>query len=225
VYKRQHHALFEKHLNETLKAYEQKLQRKFIISFSEQKPSTDTLAADANNEPFRENGTLVFRPGGHGALIENLNDLEADVIFIKNIDNVVPDALKSATILFKKVIAGLLVSLQKKAFAYLHEMESGQLNNSKLKEISDFCEKELNNHKQDISTLSDAALQQYLTAKLNRPMRVCGMVKNTGEPGGGPFLTVNPDGTISPQILESSQIDLNNPVEKRKCCNHRISIR
>jgi len=212
----EHRALFEKHLNETLKAYEQKLQRKFIISFSEQKPSTDTLAADANNEPFRENGTLVFRPGGHGALIENLNDLEADVIFIKNIDNVVPDTLKSATILYKKVIAGLLVSLQKKAFAYLHEMETGQLNNSKLKEISDFCEKELNNHKQDISTLSDVALQQYLTAKLNRPMRVCGMVKNTGEPGGGPFLTVNPDGTISPQILESSQIDLNNPAEKAK---------
>ena len=110
----------------------------------------------------------------------------------------------------------MLVSLQKKAFAYLHEMETGQLNNSKLKEISDFCEKELNNHKQDISTLSDVALQQYLTAKLNRPMRVCGMVKNTGEPGGGPFLTVNPDGTVSPQILESSQIDLNNPVEKAK---------
>ncbi len=212
----EHRALFEKHLNETLKAYEQKLQRKFIISFSEQKPSTDTLAADANNEPFRENGTLVFRPGGHGALIENLNDLEADVIFIKNIDNVVPDAKKNITIIYKRVIAGVLVSLQKKTFAYLRAMELAQLSTDELKEITTFCEKELNNYKQDISLLSAVELQQYLYTKLNRPMRVCGMVKNTGEPGGGPFLTVNSDGTISTQILESSQIDLNNPVEKAK---------
>ena len=212
----EHRALFEKHLNETLKAYEQKLQRKFIISFSEQKPSTDTLAADANNEPFRENGTLVFRPGGHGALIENLNDLEADVIFIKNIDNVVPDAKKNITIIYKRVIAGVLVSLQKKTFAYLRAMELAQLSTDELKEITIFCEKELNNYKQDISLLSAVELQQYLYTKLNRPMRVCGMVKNTGEPGGGPFLTVNSDGTISTQILESSQIDLNNPVEKAK---------
>ena len=159
---------------------------------------------------------MVFRPGGHGALIENLNDLHADIIFIKNIDNVVPDSLKNPTIIYKKVIAGLLVKLQKQSFAYLQEMEKEQLSHDKLAEISFFCEKELNNINPEISKLKDNELQQYLFNKLNRPMRVCGMVKNTGEPGGGPFLTVNQDGTVSTQILESSQIDLNNPAEKAK---------
>lgn len=212
----EHRSLFEKHLKDTIPVYEQKLQTKFLISFSEQKPSTDTLAANASNEPFRENGELVFRPGGHGALIENLNDLDADIIFIKNIDNVVPDSIKNPTIIYKKVIAGLLVKLQKQSFGYLRELEKGQLSDGKLGEISSFCEKELNNFHPSIDKLSRAALQQYLHTKLNRPMRVCGMVKNTGEPGGGPFLTVNHDGTVSTQILESSQIDLSNPVEKEK---------
>ena len=212
----EHRTLFENHLKSTISQYSKELNCKFNISFSEQKPSTDTLAADANNQPFRENGELVFRPGGHGALIENLNDLHADIIFIKNIDNVVPDSLKNPTIIYKKVIAGLLVKLQKQSFAYLQEMEKGQLSHDKLAEIALFCEKELNNINPEISKLNDNELQQYLFDKLNRPMRVCGMVKNTGEPGGGPFLTVNQDGTISTQILESSQIDLNNPAEKAK---------
>lgn len=212
----EHRILFENHINDILSDYEQRLQGKFTVSFSEQKPSTDTLAADADNEPFRENGELVFRPGGHGALIENLNDLDADVIFIKNIDNVVPDALKNPTIIYKKIIGGLLVHLQSKAFNYLHEMRNEQLSNQKLNEIAVFCEKELNNYYPEIFGLSAHELQQYLFNKLNRPMRVCGMVKNTGEPGGGPFLAVNSDGTISPQILESSQIDVSNPIEKEK---------
>ncbi len=212
----EHRSLFEKHLKDTIPAYEQKLQTKFSINFSEQKPSTDTVAVNDSNEPFRENGELVFRPGGHGALIENLNDLDADIIFIKNIDNVVPDSMKNPTIIYKKVIAGLLVKLQKQSFGYLRELEKGQLSDEKLGEISFFCEKELNNFHPSIDKLSRAELQQYLHTKLNRPMRVCGMVKNTGEPGGGPFLTVNRDGTISTQILESSQIDLSNPVEKEK---------
>jgi len=212
----EHRVLFEKHVNDTLSDYEQKLQRRFNVSFSEQKPSTDTIAADASNEPFRENEALVFRPGGHGALIENLNDLNADVIFIKNIDNVVPDALKNPTIIYKKLIGGLLVHLQSRTFSYLREMRNEQLSNQKLNEIALFCEKELNNYNPDIFGLSAQELQKYLFDKLNRPIRVCGMVKNTGEPGGGPFLTVNPDGTISPQILESSQIDLSKPEEKEK---------
>jgi len=212
----EHRSLFENHLNSTISQYSKELNCKFSISFSEQKPSTDTLAADADNQPFRENGELVFRPGGHGALIENLNDLHADIIFIKNIDNVVPDSLKNPTIIYKKVIAGLLVKLQKQSFAYLQEMGKGQLSHDKLAEIAFFCEKELNNINPEISKLNDNELQQYLFNKLNRPMRVCGMVKNTGEPGGGPFLTVNQDGTVSTQILESSQIDLNNPAEKAK---------
>ena len=213
---KEHRALFEKHLNESLSSFEAKFGVKYNVSFSEQKPSTDTIAADENNQPFRDKGELVFRPGGHGALIENLNDLNGDVIFIKNIDNVVPDSLKPETVTYKKVIAGILVQLQNQSFNYLKELENGVASDSKLAEISAFCETKLNNKHDNITSLSEAELKAYLTAKLNRPIRVCGMVKNVGEPGGGPFLTVNTDGTVSPQILESSQIDMNNQADKAK---------
>lgn len=213
----EHRELFEKHLGEVKSAYETKFNTKFKTGFSEQKPATDTIAADEHNQPFRDNGALVFRPGGHGALIENLNDLDADIIFIKNIDNVVPDALKNPTIIYKKIIAGLLVELQEKSFGYLREMDqTGVLSDERLWKIADFCEHELNNIHPGIAELSGNELQSYLQQKLNRPIRVCGMVKNTGEPGGGPFLTVNQDGTVSTQILESSQINLKDPAEKEK---------
>lgn len=212
----EHRHLFEQHLKDLQTKYESQLGVKFHISFSEQKASTDTIAATERNEPFRENGELVFRPGGHGALIENLNDLDADIIFIKNIDNVVPDALKNPTIIYKKMIAGLLVKLQKKSFEYLRELESGPLESERLLEIASFCEHKLNNINPQLIHLAGSKLQEYLIKKLNRPIRVCGMVKNTGEPGGGPFLTMNPDGTLSPQILESSQINLSDVEEKNK---------
>lgn len=212
----EHRSLFEQHLAEVKATYEEQLDAHLHVSFSEQKPSTDTLAADGNNEPFREEGTLVFRPGGHGALIENLNDLDADIIFIKNIDNVVPDARKNPTVIYKKMLAGILVSLQEKRNNYLSAMDEGLLSEEMLWEIADFCEQELNNIQPLIADMERAALQDYLYIKLDRPIRVCGMVPNTGEPGGGPFLTVNADDTISPQILESSQIDLSNPAEKAK---------
>jgi glycerol-3-phosphate responsive antiterminator len=212
----EHRVLFENHLNESRNTYESKLGVKFNVSFSEQKPTTDTIAADANNKPFRDNGELVFRPGGHGALIENLNDLNSDVIFIKNIDNVVPDSLKESTSRYKKIIAGLLVNLQTQSFAYLYELENTAISEAKLAVIAQFCETRLNNYKSDIKNLSQQALRKYLIGKLNRPIRVCGMVKNEGEAGGGPFLTVNADGTISPQILESSQINQDNPCDKKK---------
>ena len=212
----EHRALFEAHLQESVKKFSSEFGKTYNVSFSEQKASTDTIAADAQNQPFRENGQLVFRPGGHGALIENLNDLVADIIFVKNIDNVVPDAMKNPTIIYKKMIAGMLVSLQQKTFEYLREMEAGLLPENKLIEIAAFCENELNNKPAEGQQLKGERLQKYLFDKLNRPMRVCGMVKNTGEPGGGPFLTVNNDGTVSTQILESSQIDLSKPEEKAK---------
>ena len=216
---KEHRQLFEKHLVENLSKYEKRFGVKYNVSFSEQKPSTDTIAADADNNPFREEGELVFRPGGHGALIENLNDLDADIIFIKNIDNVVPDALKDATITYKKLIAGVLVHYQQQAFAYLKELENEKISDAKLTVIAQFCEKKLNNHNENIKSLSGIRLREYLIGKLNRPIRVCGMVKNVGEPGGGPFLTVNPDGTVSLQILESSQIDTNNADDKEKMQN------
>jgi hypothetical protein len=213
---KEHRSLFEKHLNETIAEYENNYSVKFNVSFSEQKPSTDTIAADSNNDPFRENGELLFRPGGHGALIENLNDLNGDVIFIKNIDNVVPDNLKPSTITYKKVIAGVLVNRQKQSFSYLHELENESISTAKLSVIAQFCESRLNNFHSNLHSLSQPELREYLIGKLNRPIRVCGMVKNVGEPGGGPFLTVNYDGTVSPQILESLQIDMNNTADKEK---------
>jgi hypothetical protein len=216
---KEHRDLFEKHLNESIVSYEENFGVTYNVSFSEQKPSTDTIAADENNLPFRDKGELVFRPGGHGALIENLNDLDGDVIFIKNIDNVVPDSLKTSTVIFKKIIAGILVNLQKQCFAYLNELENESISNAKLAIISQFSETRLNNQNPKLKSLSQAELRKYLYKKLNRPIRVCGMVKNVGEPGGGPFLTVNSDGTISPQILESSQIDLTNYVDKEKMLN------
>ena len=207
----EHMELFEKKVADKKDEYAKKYGIKYNISFSEQKPSTDTLAANADNTPFRTgDGKLLFRPGGHGALIENLNEIDADVIFIKNIDTVVPDRLKGDTVTYKQVIAGLLVSLQKKAFEYLKVLDTGSYDHEKLEEIIRFVQRDLCCRKADIKELEDAELVIYLRKKLNRPMRVCGVVKNVGEPGGGPFLTYNQDGTVSLQILESSQIDKSN---------------
>ncbi len=207
----EHMALFEKKVEEKKDGYAQKYGIKYNISFSEQKPSTDTVAANPDNTPFRtEDGKLLFRPGGHGALIENLNEIDADVIFIKNIDNVVPDRLKQETVDYKQVIAGVLVTLQKKAFDYLKVLDTGKYDHEQLEEMIRFVQRDLCCRKSDIKLLEDAELVIYLRNKLNRPMRVCGVVKNVGEPGGGPFLTYNQDGTVSLQILESSQIDKSN---------------
>lgn len=191
--------------------YEFKLGASFKVSYSIQKPGTDTIAVDMDNQPFRnEDGSLLFRPGGHGALIENLNDIDSDVIFIKNIDNVVPDRLKEGEAHYKRLLAGILVAMQQRTHAYLDRLESGEATADELAEMLAFTEKEL-----CISCsgqfASEDELKKYLKRKLDRPFRVCGMVKNQGEPGGGPFIAVNSDGTASPQILESSQIDKNDP--------------
>lgn len=207
----EHKALFEKKVEEKKDIYVGKYGIKYNISFSEQKPSTDTIAANPDNTPFRNaDGSLLFRPGGHGALIQNLNDIDADVIFVKNIDNVVPDRLKGDTVTYKQLIAGILVSLQEKVFGYLRLLDSGEYSHSQLEEIIRFVQNDLCCRKSDIKNLEDADLVIYLRSKLNRPIRVCGVVKNVGEPGGGPFLTYNQDGTVSLQILESSQIDKSN---------------
>ena len=196
-------------------AYEKEYGVHYHVSFSEQKPSTDTVAANADNTPFRKaDGSLLFRPGGHGALIENLNDIEADVVFVKNIDNVVPDRLKDDTVRYKQLLAGVLVSLQEKAFAYLRKLDSGKYTMDDLREMLQFVQKELCTKNPETKLLEDTELAIYLRKKLNRPMRVCGMVRNVGEPGGGPFLAYNADGTISLQILESSQIDMADPEKK-----------
>ena len=207
----EHMHLFEKEVKEKVGKYIDKFGIDYKVTFSEQKPSTDTIAANPDNTPFRnEDGSLLFRPGGHGALIENLNEIDADVVFIKNIDNVVPDRLKTDTVTYKQLLAGVLISLQKRAFDYLHLLDTGNYTHEQLEEIIRFLQRDLCCRKADIKELEDADLVIYLHKKLNRPMRVCGVVKNVGEPGGGPFLTYNQDGTVSLQILESSQIDKNN---------------
>jgi len=207
----EHRPLFETLVASKKGEYEAKFGVTYNISFSEQKSSTDTVAATIDNEPFRnEDGSILFRPGGHGALIENLNDIDADVIFIKNIDNVVPDRLKDPTVRFKKVIAGVLVSLQQRAFDYIRLLDTGKYTHEDLEKMVRFMRDELCCRNPNLKNLEDTEMAIYLRSKLNRPMRVCGMVKNVGEPGGGPFLAYNQDGTISLQILESSQIDTNN---------------
>lgn len=187
----------------------------FDVGYSIQKASTDTLAADAQNQPFRaDDGSLLFRPGGHGALIENMNDLDADIVFVKNIDNVVPDRLKADTVTYKKVLAGLLVDVQQRIFDYLDVLERGQYTHEDLLEMIHFLQQDLCTRNPETKLLEDSELALYLKSKFNRPVRVCGMVKNQGEPGGGPFWAYNSDGTYSLQILESSQIDMQDPKKK-----------
>ncbi len=207
----EHMELFKQKVAQKADLYAKKYGISYDISFSEQKPSTDTIAANPDGTPFRNSdGSLLFRPGGHGALIENLNEIDADVIFVKNIDNVVPDRLKADTVEWKQIIAGVLVTLQKKAFEYLRLLDTGKYTHEQIEEMIRFVQQDLCCRKHDIKELEDADLVIYLRNKLNRPMRVCGVVKNVGEPGGGPFLTYNQDGTVSLQILESSQIDKSN---------------
>ena len=203
----EHMDYFKQRVAEKESYFSDKFGVKYNITFSVQKPSTNTVAATADNELFRgADGSLVLRPAGHGALIENLNDIDADIVFIKNIDNVVPDRLKADTVTYKNLIAGVLVSKQQLAFRYLEILDSGSYNEQQLEEMAQFIENDLCCHPAEGQEIT----ADYLRKKLNRPMRVCGVVKNVGEPGGGPFLAYNQDGTVSLQILESSQIDTSN---------------
>ena len=208
----EHRDLFQELIDRVLPEFKAQHNLTYNVSLSEQKPSTDTIAVNMDNTPFRTNdGKLLFRPGGHGALIENLNDLKSDIVFIKNIDNVVPDYMKAETVYWKQVIAGILVEVQKQVFGYLRLLDSHKYSHEDLEEIIRFVRHTLGCNIAGLKDLEDTELHIYLRKKLNRPIRVCGVVKNVGEPGGGPFLAYNPDGSVSLQILESSQIDQNNP--------------
>lgn len=185
-------------LGATQPYYEERFGVKYDVSFSVQKPSTDTIAVNPDNTPFRtDKGELLFRPAGHGALIENLNDIDADIIFVKNIDNVTTDARRGDTVKYKKALAGVLLMLQAQAFDYLQALEVG---GADLNPIVDFIERRL------CVKLPENYDSAMLKRILDRPMRVCGMVRNEGEPGGGPFWTVGRDGIESLQIAEPSQI-------------------
>ncbi|MDE7396680.1 MAG: DUF4301 family protein [Muribaculum sp.] len=207
----EHRALFEQKIAQATPALEKKLGVKYTVTLSEQKPSTDTVAANPDGTPFRnDDGTLLFRPGGHGALIENLNDIDSAVVFIKNIDNVVPDAHRAPTVDYKKVIAGHMILIHDKIAEYIDRIDRGEYTIETLREIIAFLHSTLNVRHEKMKELEDGDLVLYLRGKLDRPLRVCGMVRNEGEPGGGPYITYNPDGSTSPQILESTQIDPTN---------------
>lgn len=182
----------------------------FDVSYSFQKAETDTIAVDLDNNLFRNSdGSLLFRPGGHGALIENLNEQEADIIFIKNIDNVVTDEVLPKIAESKKILAGLLLKIQQKAFEYASLLaKNSSLEPTKIEEIKQFLETEMNVRFAANFIHFDKTKQiEILKAKLNRPLRICGMVKNEGEPGGGPFWIQDSNGDISLQIIESAQVN------------------
>lgn len=185
----------------------------FNVSYSNQKPSTDTIAVDMDNNPFKNSdGSILFRPGGHGALIENLNDQDADIIFIKNIDNVVIDENLDTVANSKKMLAGVLKRVQDEAFGYAAELENGNVSDEKRAAIKSFLEQKLNvRFPENYASLDAEGQTALLSDKINRPIRVCGMVRNEGEPGGGPFWISDGEGNVSLQIIESAQIDMSNP--------------
>ncbi|MEQ8925560.1 MAG: DUF4301 family protein [Fulvivirga sp.] len=204
----EHQSAFDKEVSALKKKFSD-----FEVAFSQQNPDTDTIAVTPDNEPFREeDGSLLFRPAGHGALIENLNKIDADIVFIKNIDNVVPDRLKEKTILYKKALGGLLTDVQEKLFENLKQLDDDP-SETELAEIEKFAKEVLNlSFKNGYENLTVIDKRSYLKALLNRPLRICGMVPNTGEPGGGPFWIEEKDGSKTLQIVETSQF---NPEDKK----------
>ncbi len=194
----EHKAGFLALLEERQSHYEKKFGIKYDVSFSEQSPATDTIAVNPDNTPFRtEEGKLLFRPAGHGALIANLDKLDADIIFVKNIDNVTTDERKGDTITYKRVLAGELLRLQERSFELLRALERGE---DRFEEAKTFLQSEL------CCKLPENASNELIIKTLDRPIRVCGMVKNEGEPGGGPFWVGDEYGREQLQIAESSQI-------------------
>lgn len=202
----EHREQFERLAAETVPFYEARFGVKYRIGYSCQKPSTDTLAVHPDDTPLRDGkGRLLFRPAGHGALIENLNEIDADLVFIKTVDNVAPDRLKSDTVIYKEMLAGLLLDLQRQAFGYLRRLDAGE--RVPAREMASFVSGRLCRRlPAAFAALEPQRQVGLLRELLDRPIRVCGMVRNEGEPGGGPFWVREADGGESLQIAESSQI-------------------
>lgn len=206
-----HQNLFENEVEVLKEKVEGDSGIKIEIAYSYQNKSTDSICVDAKNIPIRDkNNNLVFRPGGHGALIENLNELESDIIFIKNIDNVIQNHIDKIA-LYKKALAGVLIEVQQKVFDYLEAIERHEINEKNLEEIVAFLLQKLNvEMSSDFNKFTFENKIHKIKNLLDRPIRVCGMVKNEGEPGGGPFWVMNAKGSVSLQIVEASQVDLTN---------------
>jgi len=208
---------FEEEFKKVSKKVEEKTKTTFDISYSFQKPSTDTIAVTEDNKPFRlADGSILFRPGGHGALIENLDAVEADVVFVKNIDNVVVRKYQDELTVYKKALAGKLLMIQNQVFSILESIEKNMPDAEELESISAFLHKDLNIvMPADFEKFSDKFKREYLVEALNRPIRVCGMVLNEGEPGGGPFWIKNERGRSELQIIESPQINKNSSSQSK----------
>lgn len=206
----QHEKMFNEEFSTVREKVSEATKTVFHVDYSFQKSATDTIAVDMDNKPFRNaDGSVLFRPGGHGALIENLNDQDADIIFIKNIDNVAVSRDAEAVAQSKKILAGVLLDVQKKAFTYTKQLQQGDA--TALEEINEFLKTKLNVRLSNgYFNMSEKEKATALLEKLQRPIRICGMVKNEGEPGGGPFWITNAKGEQSLQIIESAQIDMDN---------------
>ncbi len=190
--------------------YEQAYRVRYDIGLSAQKSSTDTIAVDMDDQLFRDRaGKLLFRPGGHGALIENLNDLKGDLVYIKNIDNVVPDRLKADTVVWKKILGGYLLEVQETIFGYLRRLVARDVDHELLDAALTFTGNRLHLNPPEAEPLiTSEAKREFLVNALNRPLRVCGVVRNVGEPGGGPFWVERDDGSLSLQIVERAQVSI-----------------
>ncbi len=186
------------------------------VSFSVQSPATDTLAVDEANRPFRtDDGRLLFRPSGHGALIQNLDALQGDIVFIKNIDNVSPERNHPTAVLWKRLLAGYLAQLQRQTFELLERLEAGRSDPDLLQEALRFIDTRLTVRQPETLASADAATRRrYIEDRLDRPLRVCGMVRNVGEPGGGPFWIRDNEGSLSGQIVERAQVDHASPEQQ-----------
>jgi hypothetical protein len=211
----QHGEMFNKEFKKAGERVAKQTKTSFTVNYSFQKPSTDTIAVTLDNKPFRNpDGSLLFRPAGHGSLVENLNEQDADIIFIKNIDNVVVPRFSDDVARSKKILAGLLLELQSKAFEYARILDGDNLTSEILEKIKLFLERELNVRFSDkFGGFSIGQQIEVLKDKINRPIRICGMVKNEGEPGGGPFWIRDAHDHISLQIIESAQVDMSNPMQ------------
>ncbi|MDO7170981.1 DUF4301 family protein [Mariniflexile sp. AS56] len=211
-----HQAMFEKELELIKEPIENETKTKFNVSFSYQSKSTDTVAVTSKDELYRtEEGELLFRPSGHGALVENLNTLDFDLIFIKNIDNIVVLEQNFEISNCKKMLAGILLQIQTQAFKYLKKLDDETISEDEVHNIELFVINRINvelNEAYKSYPLKEKI--SYLHKKLNRPIRVCGMVKNEGEPGGGPFWVKDNHGEVSLQIVEFAQIDIENQSQK-----------
>jgi len=220
----EHQEGFDRLLDRVRPELEERYDCRFEVSFSTQRHSTDTLAVDPQNQPFRqEDGSLLFRPGGHGALLGNLNELGRegwDIVLLKNIDNVVPDGRKPVVNLWKRFLGGCLLAVRERIFGHLDRLEAldgvqGPGAEAVLSEAGEFLAKELSRPLPESFARTDAqGRKRFLMDALERPLRVCGVVRNQGEPGGGPFWVESPSGGVSPQIVETSQIDLRDPGQK-----------